>query len=304
MANSKQVFRLLLEGISLNEPQEERECIAYLLMEKIFGMTKADILAAKKLGETDRQWAEGTSKNPKTTLLGKGLSEPLQQILDRVNHHEPIQYIVGEQEFYGRTFYVDPSVLIPRPETELLVDEVIKFCRSNKRHSWRLIDIGTGSGCIPITLSLEIPNLTATGTDISMDALGTATKNAGLYRAEVKFMKNDILLEDLSHSEVDLIVSNPPYITHSEKSSMKANVLEYEPPMALFVPDEDPLVFYKALIKRGIQLFKGQGWIFVECNEKFAGEVARLFQQHLFDSTKIIKDLSGKDRIVAAHYQV
>jgi release factor glutamine methyltransferase len=271
-ANSKEVFQEIKSKLTLDDP-EEVHAIALVLMEKYFDLTLTEILAEK----------EFEIKN-------------LNEIIERLNRHEPLQYVLGEAEFLGRKITVNPSVLIPRPETELLVYEVLK----TKLKAPRILDIGTGSGCIAITLSLEISNSKVYAIDISQNSLDTAKINSKKLGADVPFLLNDFLKDSLSLDPVDLIVSNPPYIRNSEKSSMSSNVLNYEPHQALFVSDQDPLIFYKAIVSKSKTLLNGSGKVFVEINENFGNEVKEIFESNGFE-VKIIKDLDGKDRIVTAH---
>lgn len=271
--NSKAVFQEIKSQLTLDDP-DEVHAIALALMKKSFGLTLTDILSEKEI----------ETKNFK-------------EIIERLNQQEPLQYILGEAEFYGRKFLVNPSVLIPRPETELLVREVL----NTKLNASRILDIGTGSGCIAITLSLEIPNSKVYALDVSQNALAAANTNSTKLGAHLSFIQLDFLKDSLQLEPVDLIVSNPPYIRNSEKELMKSNVLNYEPHQALFVSDQDPLIFYKAIASKGIALLKESGKVFVEINEHFGNEVKDLFEFSGFNEVKIIKDLDGKDRIVAAH---
>lgn len=222
-------------------------------------------------------------------------NQDFSEIIMRVNHHEPLQYIFGEADFYGRKFKVSSSVLIPRPETELLIQEVLK---QNFRAP-RILDIGTGSGCIAITLKLEIPNSKIVALDVSENALTVAKKNSESLNANVEFFRQNFL-QGISLGEFDLIVSNPPYVCASEKTSMDKNVLAFEPDQALFVPDEDPLLFYKAIALQSKTMLKSEGKIYVEINERFGKETKELFERSGFNSVQVIKDLDGKDRIVSA----
>ncbi|MEQ8424739.1 MAG: peptide chain release factor N(5)-glutamine methyltransferase, partial [Cyclobacteriaceae bacterium] len=222
----------------------------------------------------------------------------LQSSILRINKGEPIQYIIGSQEFYGRTFQVNKSVLIPRPETEQLVSEVINHVKRDANSTLSLLDIGTGTGCIPITLSLELKNITACGIDVSEDALTVASTNNKIHGSNVNFLRCDILSESLPEGTYDVIVSNPPYITENEKAEMKSNVLHFEPDIALFVPDNDPFLFYHAIVEKSISYLKSSGLLTVEINERFGKEVSDIFLQNSFQDVRIIKDLSGKDRIV------
>jgi len=270
--NSKAVFHDIKSKLKLDEP-EEAHAIALALMEKYYDFTLTDILSEKEI----------EIKN-------------LDEIIARLNQHEPLQYVLGDAEFFGRKFIVNPSVLIPRPETELLVYEVLKM----KLKSPRILDIGTGSGCLAITLNLEIPNSKVYAIDVSQNSLDTAIINSKKLGADVSFLPNDFLKNIPSIDPVEVIVSNPPYIRNSEKTSMSSNVLNYEPHLALFVSDRDPLIFYQAIASKSKTLLKPFGKIFVEINESFGNEVKELFKSHGLEEVKIIKDLDGKDRIVTA----
>ena len=221
----------------------------------------------------------------------------MEKFIQQVNNHRPIQYILGECQFYGRTFAVSEDVLIPRPETEELVREVIHYCKQQRR-PLRIIDIGTGSGCIPITLALESKDTEVYATDVGENALTIAKLNAQSLHASVQFNLHDILKEDLMVKKIDVVVSNPPYITHSEKDKMKKNVLQFEPHLALFVPDDDPLLFYKAIAAKSKKVLNDGGLIAVEINEQSGNNVATLFSDTGFTSVEVIKDIFGNERIV------
>jgi release factor glutamine methyltransferase len=279
MMNSKTLFRDFVNGIELLESRDEIQSIAYLVFENIFGLTKTAILAEKSVSLTP------TIKNR------------LDEVVARINRSEPVQYILGESIFYGRIFNVSPSVLIPRPETEELVRLVINFVRESSRKNYRLLDIGTGSGCIAITLSLELNGIEVFGTDTSAEALVTASTNAQKLNASVQFLNHDVLSSKLPFS-IDIIVSNPPYIGWNEFNTMSKNVVEYEPKLALFVDSENPLLFYKVIVTRAKESLTPNGLLAVEINERFGKEVQRLFLANDFYAVEIIQDAFGKDRIV------
>jgi len=276
VTNSKKLFEWLVQSIQLDESRDEIHSIVYLLLEDKFGLTKTDILTGKEI---------------KTVKL-----DALSEIVSRINKKEPIQYILGKAEFYERQFIVNSSVLIPRPETELLIRSII----DDNVSAPTILDIGTGTGCIAITLALEIPSSNVYGIDISDSAIAVARQNAETLGARVNFSKSDILNDEAANQQFDIIVSNPPYITQAEKSAMKSNVLDFEPHLALFVSDEDPLIFYKAIAKKGRSTLKSGGKLYVEINERFGGNVSELFQSKGYTNIQIIKDLDGKDRIVMA----
>jgi len=227
------------------------------------------------------------------------LSKPkLDTLIQRIISDEPIQYVTGVAPFYGYFFQVDPHVLIPRPETEELVYAVETYIKKKEVFRGKVLDVGTGSGCIPITLSRRFPHCDIIGLDVSDAALNIAQKNNLRLNTNVQFVQLDFL--DASNwdriADIDILVCNPPYIPTAEKTLMAKNVLNYEPHLALFVEDEDPLLFYRTLYTFAQE--KDVQAIFLECNEYNASKVADLF--HPTFLTKVIKDLQGKDRIVHA----
>ena len=223
----------------------------------------------------------------------------LQNILESLKKFEPVQYIIAETEFFGLPFMVNPSVLIPRPETEELVDWIIS---ENKNNSIKILDIGTGSGCIGVTLAVNLKNAEVVAMDNSPEAIDTARKNAALNNATVHYIVDDIFSakEMNSHGPFDIIVSNPPYVLESEKMQMEENVLNYEPHQALFVPDEDPLIFYRTIASFAFNNLRSQGKIYVEINEAFGDGVADIFMNAGFRETNIRRDINGKQRMVKA----
>ncbi len=215
--------------------------------------------------------------------------------LTKLKNHIPIQYIIGETEFYGMKFNVNPSVLIPRPETEELVQWIIEDCIKNNPI---IIDIGTGTGCIPITLKKNIPDAYVQGWDISIEALNAAKANATLNEVEVDFqIQNALELVNIS-DKADIIVSNPPYVLEKEKDLMHENVLENEPHLALFVPDTEPLLFYQSIAEFAMVNLNSNGSIFFEINETFGLETVNMLEQLGFVNVELRKDLFGKDRMV------
>jgi release factor glutamine methyltransferase len=277
--NSKTLFRDFINRITLSESLDEIQSVAYLVFENLFGLTKATIMS-----ETD-------------VSLTAAIENKLNEIVSRINRSEPIQYVLGQSFFYGRIFNVNPAVLIPRPETEELIHLVINFVRGFDKERTRIIDIGTGSGCIAITLALELRDTEVFGTDISSEALVTATANAERLNAKTQFVKHDVLKSKLPFS-IDIIVSNPPYIGWDEHSTMPKNVVEYEPKLALFVDSDDPLLFYKAIVTRATESLTAHGLLAVEINERFGKEVKQLLVANQFYDVEIVKDIFGKDRIV------
>jgi release factor glutamine methyltransferase len=225
--------------------------------------------------------------------------ENIRSLLRRRSKLEPLQYILGETEFYGLTFKVNPAVLIPRPETEELVDWILK---SKLPESPVIFDVGTGSGCIPISLKKNIPNAKVITCDISQKSLEVAKENAKLNQVEVDFIHQNFLefQKPDQFPMLDVLVSNPPYVTDSEKTRMQKNVLDHEPTTALFVPDHDPLKFYKALVEFSNSYLKEEGLIFWEINECFGKECVLLLKENGYLNVELRKDLSGKYRMVKA----
>lgn len=227
----------------------------------------------------------------------------LSDIQQRLLQHEPIQYILGQADFYGLKFKVDRNVLIPRQETEELVYWVLETIQKEiKQSHLKILDIGTGSGCIPITLKKKMPQLDVSAVDISPEALEIAKSNAGLNKAILPFTQIDIL-DTNSRQELgyfDLIVSNPPYIPQNERNIMSKNVTGFEPELALFVPDENPSLFYDAIADFAKAHLNKNGYLFFECNEFNAEEVVQLLENKGFADVKLQNDMNGKQRMVRA----
>ena len=218
--------------------------------------------------------------------------------MNRLAKAEPLQFITCKAYFYGREFYVEPGVLIPRSETE----ELINHCISVMTQKCRVLDIGTGSGCIATTLAVEKKESEIVAIDISPKAISVAKRNALSQGVDVAFFDYDIfsLPSPIYKSKFDLIVSNPPYVTDAEMDVMHKNVVEYEPHLALFVPNEDALRYYRIIAIESTRLLKKYGWVIVEINEAFGEETAAVFR-HYFCKVTLINDLHGKPRFVKAH---
>lgn len=223
------------------------------------------------------------------------------EIHQRLLAYEPIQHIIGTAHFYGRDFQVSPAVLIPRGETEELVQWAISCASSgNANQNLSILDIGTGSGCIPVTLALELGNRhRIQGTDLKPEALKVAKANALLHQVKVDFTQENIFetTKD-SHQQLDLITSNPPYIPLAEKQGLLPNVKDYEPGSALFVSDQNPLVFYKKIIERADNWLKPGGYLLFEIHEDYGQEVLALFPKSRWEELEVRKDLFQKDRMV------
>lgn len=225
----------------------------------------------------------------------------IERIVERLRQWEPIQYILGETTFYGLRFLVNPSVLIPRPETEELVDLILKEYTGK---SLRALDIGTGSGCIAIALSRYLPDAEVAAVDISEEALQTAGANNRANHTAVSFIQTDILSTERAKEEIrgtfDLIVSNPPYVMEREKDRMGKNVLLYEPEQALYVPDNVPLLFYHKIARFGRDKLNKGGSLYIEINAQYGNETVCLLQREGYKKVELRRDISGKDRMIRA----
>ncbi len=278
---SKQLFNSIRVKLSKIENAAEAESITYLILDDLFTVSRTDLLIDKFI--TDYAAHEST------------LNTYLQRLLKK----EPVQHVIGHVEFYGRKFLVNKNVLIPRQETEELVDLILQ---SNKHlEDSKIVDIGTGSGIIPITLKKEMPNNQVIGIDVSTAALATAKRNALLNNADVNFIESDILSSESAYlQDAQLIISNPPYVTHAERASMDDKVLNFDPAMALFVQDEKPLIFYEIIAKKAAEYLVESGVLYFEINERFGNEVLQLLTRLNFKNVKLIKDMQGKDRFTTA----
>jgi len=261
----------------------EAKAIVRLVLDVRFGLSHADILCGKMESLSTDEQIE------------------LQEIMLRLEKGEPVQYILGSADFYGRSFHVAPGVLIPRPETEELCRRIIseenKIIEEDKKE---FLDIGTGSGCIAITLALEVPGSSVTGWDISEVALSIANDNARHLGADVTFERQDILNTISSSNKYDLIVSNPPYICDKEKNAISSNVLNYEPYQALFVPDSDPLLYYRSIAIYAVEALKPNGTLYFELNAIYANEVEQMLLAFGFKDAEIWQDQFEKQRFLRA----
>jgi len=262
----------------------EAEAITLIAIAEVCGFSNARIKAFPELELTSEQ------------------SEKLNELLDQLKTGKPIQYILGKTEFYGLPFNVNPSVLIPRPETEELVESVISSVGSGQWAVDSMLDIGTGSGCIAISLKKHLPNAKVSAIDVSAKALKTAKENAELNEVEIDFIEADILdyKFEIEHPKFEIIISNPPYVTLHDKTKMHINVTDFEPHTALFVPENDPLVFYKAIADFAIQNLQPNGLLFFEINESYGEQIVELLNDKGFKNIELRKDMSGRDRMIRA----
>ena len=261
-------------------PETEIESFFNLLSEHILRMKRIDI-----------------SQNLYAVVSGKKYDK-FQKAIDRLKKYEPIQYILGDTEFYGLVFKVNPSVLIPRPETEELVAWIIREHKDKEEIS--ILDIGTGSGCIAITLAKNLPNAKVFALDVSEEALKTAKQNAKSNNVEVEFIEADILDWNFDNLQFDAIVSNPPYVRELEKENMRANVLDHEPHLALFVKDNDALLFYRKITEVARNILKPNGQLYFEINESLGNSTEELLVDASYKSIELKKDIFEKDRMIKA----
>ena len=284
MTSSKSLFNQLVSEITPVYEENEAKSIIHLLLKHYLNLSKTDIFLDKSILQ----------------------SVDFREITERLKTQEPIQYIIGETEFYGRKFKITPDTLIPRPETEELVqltinNEQLTVIRKSIDNNLKILDIGTGSGCIAISLACELPDAQVFAYDISEESLKIAQENAERNNANIIFEKVNILEPfTVHHSPFTVIVSNPPYVMNAEKAEMERNVLEYEPHLALFVEDNDPLIFYRKIAEFAAKNLIDKGLCIVEINQAFGLETAELFWNQGFSEVEILKDMFGKDRMVKA----
>jgi release factor glutamine methyltransferase len=282
ISGSVELLQVIKTELSPIYDTREAENISVILIEYFFELSKTQILMDA----------------PFTTLDDEILNN-LNECVSRLLKHEPIQHILGETEFYGLPFYVNESVLVPRPETEELVAWILED--NQAKESFRLIDLGTGSGCIPITIKKEKKKADVSGLDLCHEALSVAKDNADLNEVNVYWIQDDILNFSYNeHKKYDVIVSNPPYITLEEKKEMAKNVLDYDPEIALFVFNDDPLLFYKKIADYGTEHLAIGGSLYFEINEKFGQQTVNMLVDKGFSDVLLRQDLNGKDRMVRA----
>jgi release factor glutamine methyltransferase len=281
----RETEKIYTDNLSLVYDKREAASLAWLSISHVCKIERAEYL------------------NIKDTEVPTDKKESLLEILEELKTGKPLQYVLGETEFYGLTFKVNPSVLIPRPETEELVEWILSDVRKPKTsiEGLQIIDIGTGSGCIPISLKKNLPEAQLFAVDISREALDVSIQNAALNQTKVNFIQADILNllnKQLMAEKFGIIVSNPPYVTDAEKEQMLPNVLQHEPHLALFVPDNDPLIFYKAIADFAIKHLDTNGSLYLEINENLGEETVQLLKQKGFKKIELRQDLSGKDRMI------
>ena len=261
-------------------PDSEALALAKMLLVDVFGFTTLELYGGK-----DKE------------ISGKRRSV-LDEMIRRLKKNEPIQYIIGIESFCGLTFEVDPNVLIPRPETQELVSWIVEDCQVDG--AVRILDVGTGSGCIPVSLAKQLPMAEVESWDISEGALEVASRNCGRNGVKVLLRQKDVLNASPEGVLYDVIVSNPPYIADREKVDMEANVLDWEPSLALFVPDDDPLLFYRKIAQLGCEMLKEGGSLYFEINRAYGQETSLMLNELGYNQIELKKDSWGNDRMIKA----
>ena len=270
-------YREFWQPLATIYPEGEARWIGRMVLEQCFGLSWADVLmgSAEQIDE-----------------------KVLRGLLQRLLNGEPVQYVIGEALFMGRRLQVGPGVLIPRPETEGLC----RLCLGGLTDSWQgtILDIGTGSGCIAITLAAELPQASVTAWDVSDEALRMARANADEQHVRVSFERQDALCPPIDTARWDMIVSNPPYVCHQERNTMERHVLDHEPALALFVPDDEPLLFYSAIGRYAKEALRPRGLLFFEINPIYALQLADMLRAQGFAEVSILQDDYRKDRYIRA----
>ena len=274
----KQAISKIKESLVPIYGSRETDAMVRIIFEHLLNYSRVDIIMHK-----DNE-------------LSDFMRSKIDKVIERLVAREPIQYVFNDAYFHGHHFKVTPATLIPRPETEELVDMISD---ENKREDLRVLDIGTGSGCIAISLALYLPFSQVSAVDISADAIEVAKRNAAKLKAKVNFIQADIL-NSFPEEKFDIIVSNPPYICEEEKADMEQNVLDFEPHTALFVPDTDPLLFYRSIAKNAIKALNPGGKLYYEINSRFAAETMKMLEDTGFSDIGIRKDMYNRNRFAVA----
>lgn len=271
---SKNLFLQLSQSLLSNYDQEEAQALAYRLLSHYLAIERKDIILNSDCQD----------------------DFDFEPIIKRLLQFEPLQHILGQEEFFGLQFEVNPHVLIPRPETEELVMAVLDDQKST--YNLSILEIGTGSGCIPVSLAKALPQAEVYSMDVSEEALLTAKRNAIRNNVHINFIQQDLFQPFSFDKNFDVVVSNPPYVRELEKKLMDPNVLNFEPELALFVPDDDPLKFYRRIMEVAKANLKKGGKLYVEMNEFLSQEMIALAEQFQFDDIQLKQDFLGKDRFL------
>jgi release factor glutamine methyltransferase len=283
--NIQELIRHVAAAVAPLYEAQEAHAIALQVAEQVLQRSRLQLSTDRQQPVSEAQWQQAAA------------------IIERLQQHEPLQYVLGQAHFYGLELEVSPAVLIPRPETEELVDLIVReHARARHLH---IVDVCTGSGCIPIALSAHLSIEKIYGVDISEPALAIARKNALKYGRPISWLRQDILKEDLAlpAAGLDIMVSNPPYVLEQEKTFMRKNVLTFEPHLALFVPDNNALLFYKRISELGLRHLKPDGKLYFEINEQQAAPLRQLMEAMGYGLVEVLQDLFGKDRFVRAKLQ-
>ncbi|MCB6087181.1 peptide chain release factor N(5)-glutamine methyltransferase [Flavobacterium psychrophilum] len=266
--------------------EKEIESFFYIILEAFHQLKRVDLVLSPDLKLDNIQLLQW-----ETVLL-------------QLKEQKPIQYILGETQFFGLPFYVNENTLIPRPETEELVEWIIKEnLKISSLKNLKILDIGTGSGCIAISLAKNLPNASVFAIDVSDKALATAQKNAVLNEVDITFIEKNILQTEDLNQEFDIIVSNPPYVRNLEKKEIHKNVLEYEPHLALFVDDNDSLLFYRKITELATRNLSNNGQLYFEINQYLGKETVELLEKYNFKNTTLKKDIYGNDRMIKVNFR-
>ena len=274
------IFHEIRDALKGYYSDSEALALAKMLLVEVFGFSTLELYGGK-----DKEFSEKHRS-------------VLAEMIRRLQKNEPIQYIIGIESFCGLTFEVDPNVLIPRPETQELVSWIVEDCRADE--AIRILDIGTGSGCIPVSLAKQLPMAEVESWDISEGALEVASRNCERNGVKVLLRQKDVLNASPEGVFYDVIVSNPPYIADREKVDMEANVLDWEPSLALFVPDDDPLLFYRKIAQLGCDMLKEGGSLYFEINRAYGQETSLMLSELGYSRIELKKDSWGNDRMIKA----
>ncbi len=282
MATIQETQLYIRQNIQEAYPEPEAGSIAQLILEHLLQKSRLELSLGKHKQITPEQYKQ------------------VEDAIKRLKEHEPVQYILEEAHFYGFDFFVDKRVLIPRSETEELVDLVIKEHQGQR--GLNILDICTGSGCIPIVLAANLNVDKVFGIEVSEGALEVAEINAAKFNQTIRWLHQDVFepITSIQEASLDIITSNPPYVLELEKEQMRNNVLQYEPHLALFVLNTDPLKYYTRITELGLTLLKQGGSLYFEINERYGQEIKDLLLKAGYQSAQIVQDLYGKDRIVKA----
>lgn len=281
MATIQQTAHYIRDNIRQAYPEPEAGAIAQLVLEFMLQLSRVQLSLAQQ------------------KEVSPGQEEAVKRAVARLQRQEPVQYVLGVAHFYGLDLLVDERVLIPRPETEELVDLVIREHKG--RSHLHVLDVCTGSGCIPLALAANLHVRKVYGLEVSEGALQVARTNARRHKLPVGWLRQDVFepIRGIAPQSLDIITSNPPYVKEEEKALIRENVLTYEPHLALFVPDDDPLKYYKRIAQIGAELLKSGGRLYFEINEQYGEEVRQLLLEAGFGEARVVDDLFGKNRVVA-----